>query len=40
VKNPKETTGIEVVLPYENLASQLMRIGNQAKVLYTPFRPE
>jgi len=40
VKNPKEVTGIDVILPYENLANQIMGIGNRAKIVYTPFRPE
>jgi Xaa-Pro aminopeptidase len=40
VKNSREVTGIDVILPYENLANQLMAISNGAKIVYTPFRPE
>jgi len=40
VKNPKEITGIEQVLPYENFTMMLMMLASRAKVLYTPFYPE
>ncbi len=40
VKNPKEITGIEQVLPYENFTLMLMMLASRAKVLYTPFYPE
>jgi len=40
VKNPKEITGIEQVLPYENFTMMLTMLASRAKVLYTPFYPE
>ena len=40
VKNPKEITGIEQVLPYENFTLMLTMLASRAKVLYTPFYPE
>ncbi len=40
VKNPKEITGIEQVLPYENFSMMLTMLASRAKVLYTPFYPE
>jgi len=40
VKNPKEVTGIERILPSESFPSMLAGIASRAKVLYTPFRPE
>jgi len=40
VKNPREVTGIDAVMPYENLNNMIMGIAARAKVLYTPFYPE
>ena len=40
VKNPKEVTGIENVLPIEQFSSYLSRISSQLPVLYTSFKPE
>ena len=40
VKTPQEATGIERVLPVEQLASTLSRMASQGLVLYTSFLPE
>jgi len=40
VKNPREFTGIERVLPYESLTQMLGALAGRAKILYTPFSPE
>ena len=40
VKNPREVTGIEQVLPYENFTMMMTALGSRAKVIYTPFWPE
>ncbi|MHB8093370.1 MAG: aminopeptidase P N-terminal domain-containing protein [Candidatus Aminicenantales bacterium] len=40
VRNPKEVTGIERVLPLEQFSSYLSRTAPRAKVLYTSFMPE
>ena len=40
VKNPKEATGIDLVLPYDNFARMMTFVGSRAKVIYTPFWPE
>ena len=39
-RDPKAATGIERVYPAEQFTSILNRLGTQAKVIYTPFRPE
>jgi len=40
VKNAKEATGIEQVLPIERLDAMLAGLASRAKALYTPFQPE
>jgi len=40
VKNPREYTGIERVLPYENLDTMIANIASRTRVLYTCFQPE
>ena len=40
VNNPQAATGIERVLPADQLLNYLTRLGSQAYVLYTPFEPE
>ncbi len=40
LKKPAEVTGIERVLPIEELSNVLARLAYQHKVLYTPFSPE
>jgi Xaa-Pro aminopeptidase len=40
VKNPREFTGIEQVLPYENFTMRFTMMASRSKVLYTPFYPE
>nr|CAI78584.1 probable X-pro aminopeptidase [uncultured Aminicenantes bacterium] len=40
VKNPREATGIENVLPIEQLSSHLSRLASRGSVLYTSFKPE
>ena len=40
VRNPKEVTGIERVLPLEQFPSYLSRTASRAKALYTSFMPE
>ncbi len=40
VNNPRAATGIERVLPADQLLSYLTRLGSQAYVFYTPFQPE
>jgi Xaa-Pro aminopeptidase len=40
VKNPREVTGIERVLPYENFTILFTAMASRSKVLYTPFYPE
>lgn len=40
VKNAREVTGIDRVLPFESLTQQLGALAARAKVLYTPFSPE
>ena len=40
VRDPQAATGIERVLPADQLLNYLTRLGSQAYVLYTPFQPE
>jgi Xaa-Pro aminopeptidase len=40
VNNPQAATGIEAVLPADQLLNYLTRLGSQAYVFYTPFQPE
>ncbi len=40
VRNPRETTGIERVLPIDRLSSYLSRLSLQTGSFYTMFRPE
>jgi Xaa-Pro aminopeptidase len=40
VKNPREVTGIQQVLPYENFTMMFTMMASRSKVLYTPFYPE
>jgi Xaa-Pro aminopeptidase len=40
VKNPSRYTGIEHVLPYDNLAAALEGVASRAKTLYTCLNPE
>ncbi|MDH4198159.1 MAG: Xaa-Pro peptidase family protein [Candidatus Aminicenantes bacterium] len=40
VNNPQAATGIERVLPADQLLNYLGRLGSQGYVLYTPFQPE
>ena len=40
VRNPKEVTGIERVLPLEQFPSYLFRTASRVKALYTSFKPE
>lgn len=40
VKNPREVTGIQQVLPYENFTMIFTMMASRSKVLYTPFYPE
>ena len=40
VRNPKEVTGIDRVLPLEQFPSYLFRTASRAKALYTSFMPE
>jgi len=40
VKDPQAATGIERVLPADQLLNYLARLGSQDYVLYTPFQPE
>jgi Xaa-Pro aminopeptidase len=40
VKNPREFTGIERVLPFESLTSQLGALAARSKILYTDFQAE
>jgi len=40
VKNPKDTTGIESILPIEQLSAHLSRLASRMPVLYTSFKPE
>jgi Xaa-Pro aminopeptidase len=40
VKSPKDFTGIEQALPYEDFSRMMTFLGAFAKVVYTPFWPE
>jgi Xaa-Pro aminopeptidase len=40
LKNPTDVTGIERVMPIEELNPVLTRLASQSKVIYTPFKPE
>jgi len=40
VRNPKEVTGIDRVLPAEQLGTVLAGLGQRARVFYTMFKPE
>jgi Xaa-Pro aminopeptidase len=40
LKNPEEMTGIERVMPIEELNTALGMLGTMGKVIYTPFKPE
>jgi Xaa-Pro aminopeptidase len=40
IRNPKEITGIDRVLPAEQLGSFLMGLSQRVRVFYTPFKPE
>ncbi|MCX6560814.1 MAG: Xaa-Pro peptidase family protein [Candidatus Aminicenantes bacterium] len=40
VRNPKKATGIDRVLPAEQLGSFLAGLSQRARVFYTPFKPE
>ncbi len=40
VRNPVDYTGIERHYPIEQFSSQLARLADQAKVIYTSFKPE
>jgi Xaa-Pro aminopeptidase len=40
LKNPTEVTGIERVMPIEELNPVLTRLTSQTKLIYTPFKPE
>jgi Xaa-Pro aminopeptidase len=40
LKNPQEVTGIERILPIEQLNVTLAALASQNKVVYTPFKPE
>ena len=40
VKNAREVTGIERILPYENFTTMFTAMAGRTKVLYTPFYPE
>jgi Xaa-Pro aminopeptidase len=39
-KNAREFTGLERVVPFENLTSFLTGLAGRSKILYTPFKPE
>jgi Xaa-Pro aminopeptidase len=40
LKNPQEVTGIERVMPVDQLNNALGMLGTMGKVIYTPFKPE
>jgi Xaa-Pro aminopeptidase len=40
LKNPQEVTGIDRVMPIEELNTALGMVGNMGKIIYTPFKPE
>jgi Xaa-Pro aminopeptidase len=40
IRNPKEITGIDRVLPAEQLGSFLAGLSQRVRVFYTPFKPE
>ncbi|MDP2914492.1 MAG: Xaa-Pro peptidase family protein, partial [Candidatus Aminicenantes bacterium] len=40
VRNPKETTGIEKVLPAEQFGTSLAGLGQRTRIFYTMFKPE
>lgn len=40
LKNPQDVTGIETVMPIEELNTVLARLANQGRAIYTPFKPE
>jgi len=40
VRNPKDVSGMEKVLPVEQFSSYLAGLSLQVKTLYTPFKPE
>ena len=40
IRNPKETTGVERVLPAEQFGAFLANLGQRSRIFYTMFRPE
>ena len=40
LKNPQEVTGIDRVMPVEELNTALGMLGTMGKIIYTPFKPE
>jgi Xaa-Pro aminopeptidase len=40
LKNPQEVTGIDRVMPIEELNTALGMLGTMGKIIYTPFKPE
>ncbi len=40
LKNPQEVTGIERVMPAEELNTVLTMLASQGRIIYTPFKPE